>query len=214
MIIKKDVNLHNRNLDENYFAKIHNKIEKNIKSIKNNEFKGIKKITLFDKIYIKYRRKECPTLYNEIYAFIKDNKIPERIKSDYQKFIEKNKTLALKEINRLYNNPFIDKNKSTKEEELKKRDKRRNFRLLIKKNILSKMIDYYINILIILKLYILYDAYIKDIHCSFKQSKFNILKSEYYYEGITQDLKSYIDTCDKCQATKNLKTVHYQKNLF
>ena len=109
MIIKKDVNLHNRNLDENYFAKIHNKIEKNIKSIKNNEFKGIKKITLFDKVYIKYRRKECPALYNEIYAFIKYNKIPERIMSDCQKFIEKNKTLGLKEISSLYNNPFTEK---------------------------------------------------------------------------------------------------------
>ena len=100
--------------------------------------------------------------------------------SDY----EKNKPLGLKEINRLYNNPFTDKNKSTKEEELKKRDKRRNFRLSVKKKYIIKTYNnkiIYKKIPYIYKVNnILYDAHIKDIHCSFKQSKFNILKSEYY----------------------------------
>ena len=42
----------------------------------------------------------------------------------------------------------------------------------------------------------------------FKTAKLNFLKSEYYYEGITQDLKLYIEKCNKCNAIKNLKPIN------
>ena len=55
---------------------------------------------------------------------------------------------------------------------------------------------------------IFYNAHIfLDVHCSFKKSKKNILDGPYYYVGITTDLKNYIINCERCQATRGLKTV-------
>ena len=55
---------------------------------------------------------------------------------------------------------------------------------------------------------IFYNAHILlNIHCTFKKSKKNILEGDFYYEGITADLKNYIVNCERCQATRGLKPV-------
>ena len=55
---------------------------------------------------------------------------------------------------------------------------------------------------------VLYKAHINDVHFSFKKSKVNLLKSEYYYEGCTTQSKKFIDKCPVCNTTKNLKIVN------
>ncbi len=52
---------------------------------------------------------------------------------------------------------------------------------------------------------VFYDAHINETYISFGEAKENILNSEYYYEGITKDLKKYIDNCNKCNETKKFK---------
>ena len=55
---------------------------------------------------------------------------------------------------------------------------------------------------------IFYNEYVYlDIHFTFKKSKNNLLHGEYYYAGITKDLKNYIVNCGRCQASRGLKNV-------
>ena len=58
---------------------------------------------------------------------------------------------------------------------------------------------------------ILYNVHIKEIYYSFIKSKSNLFEDEYYYEGITTNLKKFIDGCQKSQASKFLKSANVQE---
>ena len=49
------------------------------------DIKDYNKNKFFDKKYVSYPRKGLENLYNEIYEYLKDNKIPFRIQSNMQK---------------------------------------------------------------------------------------------------------------------------------
>ena len=110
--------------------KIHKKIEKNqnkinIHKIDSNSFKRI-----FNKKYVKYRRKECPELYTEIYNYLKYEELPIRLISPFMQNVEiyRNKKISNEIINK-DDNPYIKKNNTEKDSN--KREKRKSFRELI-----------------------------------------------------------------------------------
>ena len=52
-------------------------------------------------------RKECPDFYNDMFAFLKDDLIPQRIKSYYQLNYEDKKLSKEETTNSLLANPFM-----------------------------------------------------------------------------------------------------------
>jgi len=220
-LINKNINLHENKYEKE--KKIHQKkIRKFFDSrIKNNISFDIKKMAssnLFFGRYISYNKKSLEDYYNEVYSYLKYNVIPQRLKSEFMVYKEKNKHLDEKQLFNFFNNPYIKKN--SRDVEDRKKEKRKNFKKSIKdlyyiKNerlcyrykragkIYEKKIPF------ISELYnILYDAHINDIHNSLKVSKQNLLNSEYYFHGCTILLKNFIDNCPVCAATKNLKMVN------
>ena len=204
----KDIDIIHKNI-ENNFDKI------NLNKIKEDAFKII-----FDKKYVKYRRKEIPNLYNEIYQFLKEDKLPKRLISPFMKNVEeywKNKKNSGEIENK--NNPYIMK--VNNEEDHNKKYKRKNFRDLIKNKyeikddrlyykyerikgkVVLKKIPYELEVP-----YIFYKCHIKNsLHFSIRKSKENLLNNEYYYEGINKDLIDFIKTCPKCTIEQNMKVV-------
>ena len=189
----------------------------NINKIDKHFFKPV-----FDKKYVDCRRKECPQLYNEIYKYLKSEDIPKRLISPFMKNVEaywkkKQNNEKIEDIE----NPYINKNNL--ELDYSKKAKRRNFRDIIKNKYIIKDDRLYYKytrckgktiekkIPFTLELpYIFFSAHVsisKSMHFSINKSKENILNCEYYYEGITKDLLSYIQTCPKCNGDKNLKNV-------
>ena len=98
----------------------------NINKRETNFFKPI-----FDKKYVDYRRKECPQLYNEIYKYLKTEKIPKRLISPFMQNIEAywQKKKNNEKIEHT-ENPYINKNNL--EQDYSKKSKRRNLRDIIK----------------------------------------------------------------------------------
>lgn len=167
---------------------------------------------------INFNRKDCYNLYNEIYSFLKYNELSKRLMSDFQNFINENKSLPNHVLYNFETNNF--KKTTDPQIEARKREKRKAFLRNANKNYfikdnrlyfkykfnnksLDKMIPYIYEIN-----NIFYNAHISlKVHCTFKKAKNNLLEGSYYYEGITLDLKNYIQNCSRCQATRGLKPV-------
>ena len=175
----------------------------NLNNIDSSKFNKV-----FDKKYVKYHRKELQNLYNEIFIFLKEEKLPLRLISPFMKQVEeyKRKRDEQTDIKNTIN-PYT--NKVNAIEDQNKKYKRKNFRELIKnkyelkydrlfykyerfKNkIILKKIPYEIELP-----FIFYNCHINNkIHLSLRQSKERLQNSDYYYEGITTDLTEYIKKC-------------------
>lgn len=55
---------------------------------------------------------------------------------------------------------------------------------------------------------ILFNAHVQTVHIPFHKAKTNLLNGDFYYEGITTDLKEFINECPKCQAINKLNKVN------
>lgn len=79
MINKEFKNKNNIDIEQTY-DKLHSDIEKNIKILKKIDIQNYNKNKIFINEYVEYPRKECPNFYNEMYAYLKNDSIPDRIK--------------------------------------------------------------------------------------------------------------------------------------
>jgi len=134
--------------------------------------------------------------------------------------------LKNKEIIENDKNPFSKKN--NKEEDHSKKEKRKSSIYLIKnkykikddrlyylyERIKNKIIEKKIPFKIEIP-FIFYSCHInKQIHYSINKSKENLKNSEYYYEGIINDLLNYIYKFPKCSISKNIKSIHTPMKLL
>lgn len=130
MINKEFKNKNNIDIEQTY-DKLHSDIEKNIKILKKIDIQNYNKNKIFINEYVEYPRKECPNFYNEMYAYLKNDAIPDRIKSYYQSKYESKALHEEEATNGFLANPFIPI--ELKNIEQKKKDKRKAFRKLSKK---------------------------------------------------------------------------------
>ena len=216
LLNKKKDNIMNLETEIN-FENIHKRIEKNIHLLKKEQIENYKINSFLIQNYVDYPRKECKNLYNEMFIFLTKNSIPERIKSRYQKLYDNSILSTEKANNHLLKNPFIPK--EIKQIEQRKKEKRNLFRKLSKKYRIKD------NRLIYLYKYkgkvlekkipfsnevnnILFDCHCTEAHNGFDKSKKILLRSEYYFEGITGILKKFIENCPICQIKYNSKHVN------
>ena len=106
-------------------------ILKKYKNFKKKDIQNFRADKIFIKEYIEYPRKECPNFYNEMYKFLKNSKIPDRIKSYYQIHYEDKYLHREEKTNGLLANLFIPV--ELKNIEQNKKQKRKAFRKLSKK---------------------------------------------------------------------------------
>ena len=91
LIPKKDMEnyiMFNDKEDTDIFDTLHKKLEKDIKKTKLKDLNKISFNNIFTKIYVPYRRPECPNLYNEIFSFLKKEELPNRLKSTFMKNLD------------------------------------------------------------------------------------------------------------------------------
>ena len=76
--------------------------------------------------YVNYPRDNLHNFYNEVYEYLKFNKIPDRLKSEFQIYLKDNKLNEDNYFKSIQENPFISQN--TRNIENRKKEKRQNFR--------------------------------------------------------------------------------------
>ena len=81
---EKSTNLHFKENKASLIKEKHDKIKKSIKLLNKKDAENCTKSKFFNSIYVKYPRKECTNLYNEIFDFLANNIIPKRIQSKFQ----------------------------------------------------------------------------------------------------------------------------------
>ena len=119
-------------IDNNNIQKIHEKIEKEKTKLKKTDIKNSIKKEFFKYTYVNYNHKESLNLYNEILKCLKYKQISTRMQSEFQTFLEDNKSLP---TNILYNfsiNNYKPKNHIKIEN--RKKEKRKLFRKNANKN--------------------------------------------------------------------------------
>ena len=134
LIVQKDTNIHPY-IDNNNILKIHEKIEKDITKLKKTDIKNSIKNEFFKYTYVNYNHKKSLNLYNE-FNYLKYKQIPTRMQSEFQTFLEDNKSLP---TNILYN--FSINNYKPKNDikiENRKKEKRKLFRKNTNKNFFLK----------------------------------------------------------------------------
>ena len=135
LLVKKDINLHVNLEDKSKFEVIHKNIEKNLHKPKPKDINSLKNTKFFDTKYVNYPRDNLNNFYNEVYEYLKFNKIPDRLKSEFQIYLEDNNLNEDNYFKAVKENPFISQN--TKNIENRKKEKRQNFR----NNLYDKIID-------------------------------------------------------------------------
>ena len=110
---------------------IHRNIEKKLEKTNLNKIDSSKFSKVFDKKYVKYHRKKIQKLYNEIYIFLKEEKLPLRLIFLFMAQVEEYKRKREEQIgNKNIINPYT--NKVNCIEDQNKKYKRKHFRELIK----------------------------------------------------------------------------------
>ena len=188
-MIKNDYKNNNKiDIEENY-DRIHLDIEKNLKILKKKDIQNFRGDKIFIKEYVEYPRKECPNFYNEMYKFLKNSKIPDRIKSYYQIHYEDKYLHREEKTNGLLANPFIpvelkniEQNKKQKRKAFRKLSKKYDiindrfiYKYKVNKKINKKKIPYKIELD-----EIFYSSHIGAFHNGLKKSKKILLQSELY----------------------------------
>ena len=119
---EKEKKIHQKKIRKFFDSRIKNNISFDIKKIASSN--------LFFGRYISYNKKGLEDYYNEVYSYLKYNVIPQRLKSEFMVYKEKNKHLDEKQLFNFFNNPYIKKN--SRDVEDRKKEKRKNFKKSIK----------------------------------------------------------------------------------
>ena len=131
--MNKNINLHENKYKEEkklHQKKIHKFFDSRIKKNITFDKKKMVSSNLFFIRYISYNKKGLEDYYNEVYSYLKYNIIPQRLKSEFMIYKEKNNHLDKKQLFNFFNNPFIKKN--SRDVEDRKKEKRKKFKKSVK----------------------------------------------------------------------------------
>ena len=85
IIMNNNINIHaNIHIDKKAEDELHKNLEKNIKLLKLKVIKNYQTDKFFSYKFVAYYRKGVENFYNDMYDFLKNDKIPNRLKSEIQ----------------------------------------------------------------------------------------------------------------------------------